>query len=54
MEHGHDPDAVAALHLEHATILASAPQVSKPSDIPKRVTVISQQMADMVRFQPVF
>lgn len=36
--------------LEHANILASAPTSSKPSDIPKRVTVISQQMADMVSF----
>lgn len=47
-QHGDDPDAVAALLQEHANILASDTKTSRPSDIPKRVSVISQQMADMV------
>ncbi|KZP22525.1 hypothetical protein FIBSPDRAFT_890401 [Athelia psychrophila] len=46
-QHGDDPDAVAALLQEHANILASDTKTSRPSDIPKRVSVISQQMADM-------
>lgn len=47
-EHRDDPEAVTALLEEHARIVTEAPQATKSTEIPKRVAVISQQMADMV------
>lgn len=49
LEHGDDPDAVAGILEEHAKIVATTNIASKPTDIPKRVTLIAQQMAEMVR-----
>lgn len=47
-ENGQDPEAIQALFTEHAKILADAPMSTKPSEVPKRVSSIAVQMAEMV------
>lgn len=47
-EHGDDPDAVQSLLDEHAKILGEAPTSLKANEVPKRVSAISVQMAEMV------